>query len=220
MCATGLPYPQKDHAVRMVRFARDCLLKLTLVLSDLEDELGEDTVQLRMRVGIPSGPTTGGVLRGKKGRFQLFGDTVNCASRMESTSMPGRIQISQATADALKAHGKGAWFSPREEKIEAKGKGFLQTYWINTEVTPNATTRHSTTDASDRPDPTIGGLYLGSPKLRGTLSEDGGLVGCDADDDVSAAGSLKEEIMLATQLNDYLRRGGTNSHSEESRPSS
>lgn len=215
MCATGLPDPQKDHAVRMVRFARDCLFKLTLVLSDLVDDLGEDTTQLRIRVGIHSGPTTGGVLRGKKGRFQLFGDTVNCASRMESTSMPGRIQISQATADALKAQGKGAWFSPREDKIEAKGKGILQTYWINTEVAPSATTRHSTTDSSDRPDPSIGGLFLGSPELV-TLSEDEVVECGDSDDDASAAGSLKEEIMLETQLNDYLRRGGSNDQSEES----
>ena len=57
--------------------------------------------------------------------------TVNTASRMESTGEAGRVQISQETADLLIAAGKGAWFVPREEKVFAKGKGDLQTYWLN-----------------------------------------------------------------------------------------
>jgi len=68
--------------------------------------------------------------RGEKGRFQLFGDTMNTASRMESNGFPGRIHVSQETADALRAKGKAAWLTPREDKIVAKGKGELQTYWV------------------------------------------------------------------------------------------
>jgi hypothetical protein len=71
-----------------------------------------------------------GVLRGDKGRFQLFGDTVNTASRMESNGVRGRIHVSQATADALTAKGKGHWLIRREDKIVAKGKGEMQTYFI------------------------------------------------------------------------------------------
>jgi hypothetical protein len=78
---------------------------------------------------LNSGPTTAGVLRGVKGRFQLFGDTVNTAARMESNGCVGRIQVSQSTADLLFANGKGHWLTPREDLVKAKGKGLLQTYW-------------------------------------------------------------------------------------------
>ncbi|CAB9531243.1 Receptor-type guanylate cyclase gcy (Partial), partial [Seminavis robusta] len=82
-----------------------------------------------MRVGLHSGSTTAGVLRGDKGRFQLFGDTVNTASRMESNGVRGRIHVSQATADAITLAGKASWLTPREDKILAKGKGLMQTYF-------------------------------------------------------------------------------------------
>ena len=72
---TGIPNPQSDHAVIMVRFAKDCMVRLSQITNDLIDTLGEDTAQLKMRVGLHSGETTAGVLRGEKGRFQLFGDT-------------------------------------------------------------------------------------------------------------------------------------------------
>jgi Adenylate and Guanylate cyclase catalytic domain len=83
-----------------------------------------------MRFGIHSGAVTAGILLGEKARFQLFGDTVNMASRMESTGERSRIQMSHSTADRLTATGKGAWIRPRDEKIQAKGKGMLQTYWL------------------------------------------------------------------------------------------
>jgi Adenylate and Guanylate cyclase catalytic domain len=78
-----------------------------------------------------SGSVTGGVLRGQKSRFQLFGDTMNTASRMESNGVPNRIHVSQETANELVAKGKAHWVIPREDKIVAKGKGELQTYWVN-----------------------------------------------------------------------------------------
>ena len=73
---------------------------------------------------------TAGVLRGQKSRFQLFGDTVNTASRMESTGMKNRIQISEATAALLKEGGMDSWVRRRDTKISAKGKGELQTFWL------------------------------------------------------------------------------------------
>ena len=59
----------------MVRFAADCLDEIVVVLRTLSSTLGEDTQKLNIRVGIHSGSVTAGVLRGEKGRFQLFGDT-------------------------------------------------------------------------------------------------------------------------------------------------
>ena len=57
-------------------------------------------------------------------------DTVNTASRMESTGIPRRIQASQTTADALILQGKQSWLVPRKEKVVAKGKGEMQTYFL------------------------------------------------------------------------------------------
>lgn len=69
--------------------------------------------------------------RGQKSRFQLFGGTVNAASRMESNGVAGKIQCSQATADLLIEAGKNSWISPREDKVHAKGIGDVTTYWIS-----------------------------------------------------------------------------------------
>lgn len=68
---SGLPEPKADHALIMVRFARDCLYQMSIITNELADELGPETMELRMRVGLHSGPTTAGVLRGVRGRFQL-----------------------------------------------------------------------------------------------------------------------------------------------------
>ena len=73
-----------------------------------------------------SGPVTAGVLRGDRARFQLFGDTMNLASRMESTGQPGRIQVSAETAELLKAAGRDRWITPRNQMVFVKGKGELQ----------------------------------------------------------------------------------------------
>jgi Adenylate and Guanylate cyclase catalytic domain len=80
----------------------------------------------RLRVGIHSGPVTAGMLRGDRSRFQLFGDTMSTASRMESTGVKGRIQCSQDTADLLIAAGKEQWLEPR------RSKSGIQTFFLNT----------------------------------------------------------------------------------------
>ena len=128
----GLPEPQEDHALRMTKFASECLHKMDSLVVGLVDSLGQETADLKLRVGIHSGPTTAGVLRGQKSRFQLFGDTVNTAARMESNGSPGAIHISQATADLLmNKHGKKHWIKKREGgSIQVKGKGQMQTYWV------------------------------------------------------------------------------------------
>ncbi|CAJ1960714.1 unnamed protein product [Cylindrotheca closterium] len=132
VAVTGLPEPTKAHASIMAGFARDCVSRFVDLVSVLETTLGPDTGDLGIRVGMHSGPVTAGVLRGDKSRFQLFGDTVNTAARIESTGMRNRIQMSEETADLLAAAGKVHWLRRRDEVVTAKGKGKLQTYWLLT----------------------------------------------------------------------------------------
>lgn len=130
VAVTGLPEPRKDHAVAMARFARDCLSEMQVLTKRLEVSLGPDTGDLDLRAGLHSGPVTAGVLRGERSRFQLFGDTMNTASRMESTGIKGKIQISEDTAELLRSSGKGRWLRRRADTIIAKGKGEMQTFWL------------------------------------------------------------------------------------------
>eukprot|EP00538_Stauroneis_constricta_P012517 CAMPEP_0119553812 /NCGR_PEP_ID=MMETSP1352-20130426/6472_1 /TAXON_ID=265584 /ORGANISM="Stauroneis constricta, Strain CCMP1120" /LENGTH=1218 /DNA_ID=CAMNT_0007600295 /DNA_START=114 /DNA_END=3770 /DNA_ORIENTATION=+ len=126
----GLPQPRDNHALVMVRFAAECRRCMHELTKELVASLGPGTADLKMRFGLNSGPTTAGVLRGDRSRFQLFGDTVNTAARMESLGMPDRIHVSPKTADLIVAAGKHGWITPREDVIAVKGKGEVQTFWV------------------------------------------------------------------------------------------
>ena len=150
----------------MSRFARDCLIKMQSVVQRLEVELGSETSKLTMRFGLHSGPVTAGVLRGDKSRFQLFGDTVNTAARIETTGTKGKIHLSEARAKLIvkqqKEHqqqeqqrqsssssSNDIWTIPRDEPVIAKGKGKMKTHWLEYKNT-SATSSHygGTTTAS------------------------------------------------------------------------
>ena len=90
----------------MSKFANDIMHVMCTLARDMETTLGPDTGDLALRIGLHSGPVTAGVLRGERARFQLFGDTMNTAARMEQTGMKNRIQVSQTTADSLVTGGK------------------------------------------------------------------------------------------------------------------
>jgi class 3 adenylate cyclase len=145
----GLPDPRKDHYAVMCRFAQDCMSAMHVHTKELEVRLGPDTGDLSLRVGLHSGPVVAGVLRGDKSRFQLFGDTMNTASRMESTGISNRIQLSQATADLLILNGKEHWITKRQDKVRAKGKGELTTYFLLSVKKKTSSTNSASTSKID-----------------------------------------------------------------------
>ena len=116
----------------MARFGSDIMSKMNLMTKNLEITLGPGTGDLSLRIGMHSGPVTAGVLRGERARFQLFGDTMNTCSRLETSSYPGRIHTSKETADLIRDGGRCGWLVPRMDKVEVKGKGDLgETFWVH-----------------------------------------------------------------------------------------
>jgi class 3 adenylate cyclase len=139
----------------MCRFAHECLLEMDrLLVHKLVPAHGEATGNLKLRVGLNSGSVTAGVLRGDRARFQLFGDTVNTAARMENTGIPGKIQVSADTAKLIIDAGKQEWLKPREGGVEeAKGKGIMQTSWCVPRTTESRSScSGSTTHSGDDSD--------------------------------------------------------------------
>ncbi|KAL6762507.1 guanylate cyclase, partial [Haematococcus lacustris] len=115
------PEGDTQHATRTLAFARDMLRTANTIVMPRGQP--QDTVQLR--VGIHTGSCMSGVVGRKMPRFCLFGDTINTASRMESTGQAQCVQVSQATWQAL-GHAPPRWRA--SGGVEAKGKGVMQTY--------------------------------------------------------------------------------------------
>ncbi len=119
MAAAGLPVPAADHAARAAHMALDMLDAL-----DRFNERNGDSLQLR--IGINSGAVVAGVIGKRKFIYDLWGDTVNTASRMESHGVAGRVQITDTTRQRL-----GAPFLLEERGIiEVKGMGALHTWFL------------------------------------------------------------------------------------------
>ena len=119
MAAAGIPEPQPDHAARIARLAP----RMMRAVQDVARATG---LALNARIGIHTGPIVAGVIGTHKFAYDVWGDSVNTASRMESHSITGRIHITEATRRAL---GDGFPVEPRGV-IEVKGKGPMQTYFL------------------------------------------------------------------------------------------
>jgi guanylate cyclase len=119
MVAAGVPTPRLDHAVPIA--------DLALRIRDHMAENEFDGHRLTMRIGIHSGPVVAGIIGTHKFSYDLWGDTVNTASRMESEGIPGQIQVSPATYEVLA--GNGYLFEPRGV-ISVKGKGDMETWLL------------------------------------------------------------------------------------------
>jgi guanylate cyclase len=126
MVVSGAPEPKMNHAVAIAELALDMEKALK--------EMSTESTCLMMRIGINSGPVVAGVIGSSKFSYDMWGDTVNMASRMESYGVPERIQVTQQAYELLKDHYK---FEKREP-IEVKGKGIVQTYLLIEDETATA----------------------------------------------------------------------------------
>src|SRR5262249_25426668 len=111
MAVAGAIEPVPDHARRAVALG----LEMVEAVAALRERVGLD---LRLRVGISSGPLVAGVIGRARYSYDLWGDTVNVASRMESQGIPGEVQVSPSTAAELGS----AYVLKRVGPIEIKGK--------------------------------------------------------------------------------------------------
>ena len=118
MAVAGAPEERADHAPAAARFA----LELRRLVDDLEPVDGH---KLQIRIGMDSGPVYAGVLGSKRLIYDLWGDTVNAASRMESHGIAGRIQVTDTTAELLTGFAL-----QKRGPIEIKGKGTLETWFL------------------------------------------------------------------------------------------
>lgn len=132
MAATGVPKEDPNHAVTMARFAKSIQDLSSRLTKELERKLGPDTGDLEVRIGIHSGNVTGGVMRGDRARYQIFGDTCNVASLVHQTGERRKIHVSASTARLLDEADKGSWLTQRDETVDLGAKGTMQTFWLRT----------------------------------------------------------------------------------------
>lgn len=119
MVASGLPKESGRHAEQILNYARAMLA----AVNDFNKKQGLD---FSIRIGVNSGPVIAGVVGKKKYSYDLWGDTVNVASRMETSGAPGEIHLSENTYRLI----KDKYNVIKREPLQIKGKGLMQTYFL------------------------------------------------------------------------------------------
>ena len=125
MVAAGVPFLRDDHASALAGLALDMRVHFD-TLPPVHDH------KVSFRIGISSGPVVGGVIGTYKFQYDIWGDTVNTAARMESHGVPGRIHISNATHELI----RGDFVCDPRGSIEVKGKGQMETWFVEAVVDP------------------------------------------------------------------------------------
>ncbi|MBD2580624.1 DUF3365 domain-containing protein [Oscillatoria sp. FACHB-1406] len=122
MAVGGLPIPRRDHAEAIAEMALD----MQEAIAQFQKHPEWRTIDLQIRIGINTGAVVAGTIGLKKFTYDLWGDAVNVASRMESSSIPGQIQVAEATYKRL----KDKYYFEERDEILIKGKGKMKTYWL------------------------------------------------------------------------------------------
>jgi class 3 adenylate cyclase len=126
MAAGGLPIPSEDSVKNLVLAALD-MSDFILKRKATGESLGNRPFE--MRVGINTGPVVAGIVGVKKFQYDIWGDTVNTAARMESNGVVGRVNISATTYEVIKDDPQFTFES--RGKVNAKGKGEIQMYFVD-----------------------------------------------------------------------------------------
>jgi class 3 adenylate cyclase/tetratricopeptide (TPR) repeat protein len=127
MCAGGLPTPDNNHAVNAVRAA---LAMQHFMQKQIKYRIAEGLQPWELRVGVHTGSVVAGVVGKKKYAYDIWGDTVNIASRMESTGEAGKVNISAATYEMVKEHFRCTY----RGKLSAKNVGEIDMYFVEEEI--------------------------------------------------------------------------------------
>jgi class 3 adenylate cyclase len=122
MCAGGLPDPDPENAHKMIAAA----IEIAEFVKESKKNDPNDMTRFDIRIGINTGPVVAGVVGKKKFAYDIWGDTVNIASRMESNSEPGKINVSETTYKLIKDQYKCSY----RGEIEAKNKGMMKMYFV------------------------------------------------------------------------------------------
>ena len=122
MCAGGLPYETKDHPEKIINAA----FKISEFVQSSKDSNLGDLAHFNIRIGINTGPVVAGVVGSKKFAYDIWGDTVNVASRMESNSKEGKINISHNTYLLIKDNYECEY----RGEIDVKNKGMMKMYFV------------------------------------------------------------------------------------------
>ena len=126
MAAGGLPVPTDDSVKNLVMAA---ISMTDFIIARYQERVAMGKVPFEMRAGIHTGNVVAGIVGVKKFQYDIWGDTVNTASRMESNGEVGRVNISQATYEVLKEDPEFKF--EHRGKVEAKGKGEVDMYFVS-----------------------------------------------------------------------------------------